>query len=138
MMPFTNGAPLDIETWESQFEAWWAGWQAHWSARRDIKPGEEQAALEDTFIPAGQPELPDLSYRPPAAAPFLLSVPTTPAELLKPIEDYHTGLHERDWARVAAAYPCFDQKPGERAARLQEQLLGHDYGRWVYVRHVDG
>jgi hypothetical protein len=25
--PFTNGVPLDIETWERQFEAWWAGWR---------------------------------------------------------------------------------------------------------------
>lgn len=66
--PFTNGVPLDIETWERQFEAWWAGWRGHWSAKGKDDPAEPGAALEDTFIPAGQPDPPDLSYRPPPAA----------------------------------------------------------------------
>ena len=39
---------------------------------------------------------------------------------------------------MAAAYPYFDQGPDERAARLRDQFLGWDYGRWVYVRHIDG
>jgi hypothetical protein len=30
--PFTNGVPLDIGTWERQYEAWWAGWRGHWAA----------------------------------------------------------------------------------------------------------
>ena len=77
-------------------------------------------------------------YRPPSAAPFLLPPTTVPAELLKPIEDYHTGHHEQDWLKVAAAYPNFDKGSGERAARLRDQFLGHNYGRWVYVRYIDG
>jgi hypothetical protein len=40
--------------------------------------------------------------------------------------------------KVAAAYPFFDQGPDERAARLRDQFLGDNYGRWVYVRHIDG
>jgi len=39
---------------------------------------------------------------------------------------------------VAAAYPHFDQGPDERAAHLRDQFLGHNYGRWVYVRYIDG
>jgi hypothetical protein len=135
--PFTNGVPLDIGTWQQQFDAWWAGWREHWAATGQ-ESGDEQPALEDTFIPGGQPDPPDLSYNPPPASPFLVPPTTAPAELLKPIEDYHTGFHQRDWPRVAAAYPHFDYNPEERAARLREQYLGWDHGRWVFVRHIDG
>jgi hypothetical protein len=135
---FTNGVPLDIETWERQFEAWWAGWQHHWSEKGQEDGDEREAALEDTFIPAGQSDPPDWSYRPPSAAPFLLQPTAVPAELLKPIEDFHTGHHEQNWLKLAAAYPYFDQGPDERAARLRDQLLGHNYGRWVYIRRIDG
>jgi hypothetical protein len=99
--------------------------------------GEAESAVEDTFIPAAPPDPPDLSYKPPATAPFSIQTTTAPAELLKPVEDFHTGKYERDWLRVAAAYPFFDQEPDERAARLRDQFLGWDYGRWVYVRHID-
>jgi hypothetical protein len=136
--PFTNGVPFDIETWGRQFEAWWAGWRHHWSEKGQEERNEGEPALEDTFIPAGQPDPPDLSYRPPSAAPFLLPPTTVPGELLKPIKDYHTGHHEQDWLKVAVAYPFLDQEPEERAARLRDQFLGHNYGRWVYVRHIDG
>src|SRR5579872_1953708 len=136
--PFANGLPLDIETWERQFEAWWKGWRHHWSEKGQDEGGEREPAWEDTFIPAGQSDPPDLSYRPPSAAPFLLPPTTVPAELLKPIEDYHTGHHEQNWLKVAAAYPFFDQGPDDRAAQLGDQFLGHNHGRWVYVRHIDG
>lgn len=136
--PFTNGVPLDVETWERQFESWWTGWREHWSAKRQDESGEEQPALEDTFIPAGESEIPNLAYRPPSAAPFLVPATSGPAELLKPIEDYHTGFHERGWLKVAAVYPHLDARLEERAARLADQYLGRDYGRWVYVRHIDG
>lgn len=134
---FSNAVPLDIETWERQFEAWWKGWRNHWSEKEE-DGDDKEPALEDTFIPAGQPDMPDLSYRPPAAAPFLLLSTTVPAELLKPIEDYHNGHNEQNWLKVASAYPFFDHEPTERAARLQEQFHGHNYGRWVYVRYIDG
>jgi hypothetical protein len=136
--PYTNGVPLDIETWERQYEAWWAGWREHWSAKSAEGPTESNSAIEDTIIPAGKSDPPDLSYRPPAARPFLLVPNNAPAELLKPIEDYHTGFHERDWLRVAAAHPHFDQTPDERATQLRDQFVGWDFGRWVYVRQIDG
>jgi hypothetical protein len=115
-----------------------AGWRDYWSRKSQDDPGDPEPALEDTFIPAGLPDRPDSSYLPPSAAPFLVTLPTALAELLKPIEDYHTGLYQRDWLRLAAAYPFFDQELEERAARLRDQYLGYDYGRWVYVRHIDG
>jgi hypothetical protein len=136
--PVTNGVLFDIETWQSQFEAWWKGWRDHWSEKGQNEVEETEPALEDTVIPARQPEPPDLSYRPPSAVPFLLSPQTAPAELLKPIEDYHSGFHERDWLKVAVAYPFLDQRPDERATRLRDQFLGYNFGRWLYVRHIDG
>jgi hypothetical protein len=56
--PFTNGVPLDIDTWERQFGAWWAGWRVHWATKADEVSGAQQPALEDTVIPAGQPDPP--------------------------------------------------------------------------------
>jgi hypothetical protein len=135
--PSTNGVPLDIDTWKRQFQAWWAGWRGHWTAK-DKQSSNDELATEDTIIPAGHPTPPDLSYQPPKEAPFHVAKKMAPAELLKPIEDYHTGLHERDWPKVALAYPNFDFSLDDRAARLRDQYLGWDYGRWVYVRHIDG
>jgi hypothetical protein len=40
--------------------------------------------------------------------------------------------------KVAAVYPDFDEGIDKRAARLREQFLGPNYGRWMYVRHIDG
>ena len=63
-----------------------AGWREHWSAKGEDEPGDQQPALEDTFIPAGQPDPPDLSYRPPTAAPFLVLPTTAPAGLRATVE----------------------------------------------------
>jgi hypothetical protein len=134
---FAAGVPLDIETWARQFEAWWAGWREHWAAKDGAGSEAQEPADEDTFIPAGGPDAPDLSYRPPAAPPFLIPSESAPPELLKPIDDYHTGFHERDWQRVAAAYPHLDYSTQDRVDRLREQFLGWDHGRWAYVRHID-
>lgn len=136
--PFTSGIPLDLETWRSQFEAWWKGWRGHWSKKTKDDSGNADSSLEDTFIPAGQDEQPDFSYRPPQVAPFLLSATDAPAELLKPIEDYHTGFYDRDWLKMAAACPDFDHEPDQRATDLRKQYLGYKFGRWVYVRRIDG
>lgn len=135
--PFSGGVPLPVEAWERQFEAWWAGWRDHWSAKGRDSDGKSEPTLEDVFIPAAPDDPPDLSYRPPVAAPFLLSSSTALADLLKSIEDYHTGVYERDWLRVAGACPYFDLTLDERADQLRERFLGPEYGRWVYVRHVD-
>ncbi len=137
IQPFATGVPLDVETWAAQFDAWWVGWREHWAdgppARQDGEPG----SLEDVFIPAGQSPPPDLAYRQPAEPPFQLEPTDAPAGLLRPIEDYHAGHHARDWQRMALAYPDFDRTTGERADQLKDQRLGHDFGRWLYVRQVD-
>jgi hypothetical protein len=106
---FTNGAPLDLDLWQSQFKAWWQGWQQHWSVSESETDPTSESALEDAFIPAGDSS-PDLSYQPPQESAFELAETDAPAELIKPIEDFHVGLHERDWLRVASAYPHFDRK----------------------------
>ncbi len=133
--PFTNGVPLDIGTWGRQFEAWWTGWREHWSEKD--RSNSDEWAWEDTFIPAAKSDPPGVSYHPPATVPVLLTASTVPAELLRPIEDYHAGICERDWRRVATAYPYFDLGLEERAGQLQERFLNDDYGRWVYIRHID-
>jgi hypothetical protein len=135
--PFANGIRLDVETWSRQFEVWWAAWRRHWAKKHDDGSGEQVSALENTIIPAGLSESPDLSYRPPQAAPFLVPRANAPADLIQPIEKYHTGFHARDWLKVAAAYPYLDHSPDERADSLQRQFLGWNHGRWVYVRRVD-
>lgn len=137
LQPFAAGVPLDVETWTAQFEAWWAGWRQHWAGATEVQNEEREPSLEDTFIPAGQSPPPDLSYRPPAAPPFHLEPTDAPVELLKPIKDFHAGLHDKDWQRMASAYPYFDRSDAERAEQLQDQYLSHEFGRWLYVRCVD-
>lgn len=136
IQPFATGVPLDVDTWTRQFEAWWAGWRKHWAAST-AGADDEEPALEDTFIPAGPSPLPDLSYCQPPELPFQLDATDAPTELLRPIEDFHVGLHERDWRRMASAYPYLDKTYEERANLLKSQYLSHDFGRWLYVRCVD-
>jgi hypothetical protein len=138
LQPFATGVPLDIETWTSQFEAWWAGWRRHWAAEpASGRADDREPCLEATFIPAGQSPSPDLSYRQPQEPPFQVEPTDAPVALLRPIEDFHTCLHGRDWRRMASAFPDFDQSNDERALQLSEQYLSHDFGRWLYVRRVD-
>jgi hypothetical protein len=138
IQPFATGVMLDIDTWQREFEAWWTGWREHWSADNQERSEKSEASLEDTFIPAGESPPPDLSYRPPSEPPFQVSRTDTPTELLKSIEDYHVGRHEQDWPKMATAYPELDRTNAERAVRLRGSCLGHDFGRWIYVRHIDG
>jgi hypothetical protein len=110
----------------------------HWSAAASSGRADDAGpTLEDTFIPAGESPPPDLTYRQPLEPAFQVAAPDTPLELLKPIADFHAGLHGRDWARMASSYPYLDRTTEERAHQLRDQYLSHDFGRWVYVRRVD-
>lgn len=134
---YSAGVSLDIDAWKAEFDAWWTGWQEHWAAS-DREDDEKSAVVpEDTFVPAAEPAPPDLAYRKPDQPPFQIGPSDVPAELLKPIIDFLVGMHERDWPRMASASPHFDRSPAEQASELATQYLGHDYGRWIYVRQID-
>jgi hypothetical protein len=133
--PFSNGIPLEPDDWRTQFEAWWQGWQDHWDSKTD--DDDDEPVYEDTFIPAGIDPAPDLSYRPPQKKCVMLEETDAPPELLAPIIDFHEGHHSREWDRMAHAYPSLDASLEDRAEQLREQHETHEFGRWVYLRHVD-
>ncbi|MCG8648968.1 MAG: hypothetical protein MI861_04000 [Pirellulales bacterium] len=138
LRPMMSSVPLSVDDWRQQFDAWWKSWHDHWDLQDSDEPrGERQPVLEDTFIPAGTDRPPDLSYRPPSEPAFRLETADAPAELLLPINDFHSGLLEHDWERMARAYPNFDKGNADRAQELSHLYLSHEFGRWVYVRQVD-
>jgi hypothetical protein len=137
LQPFTNGVPLDIGLWEKQFRAWWGNWRDHWAEKTEDDEQEQEPALENTFIPAGLSDAPDLTYEPPPASPFQIVPTDAPAKLLQPIENYHTGIFERNWRQAALAYLNLDQTIEERIEQFEQQHLGWDSGRWIYIRQVD-
>jgi hypothetical protein len=136
MQAFAKGVPLDMATWMSQFEAWWKGWREHWAAKQGDEE-EPESIKEDTLIPAAPSRQPNLSYRQPPEPPFEITPTDTPIELLKPIEHLHVGQHNRDWQKMAMVYPNFDQSVDERASQLEKRYLSDDFGRWIYIRHID-
>jgi hypothetical protein len=129
------GVPLDLDEWEKQFAAWWQGWKEHWAAKRGDDEDDESAEFE-TAIPAGEPEPPDLSYRPPAEPVFDLPPSDVPPDLLRPIRDLFEAEHARDWARLARAFSGVDRSVEERARQLEAQSAD-TFGRWGYARAID-
>ena len=129
------GTPLDLDEWSRQYDAWWKGWREHWDAKgADTDDG---AGAYDTFIPAGKSEPPDLSYRPPAEPIFELEPTDVPPNLIRPVRDWFEARHERDWVRMAQAFPAPDVPAVERARRLEEGGTSWEFGRWDYVRGID-
>lgn len=131
----SGGLPLDLSEWAKEFEAWWTGWQEHWAARGE--GGDDETGEYDTAIPAGEPEPPDLSYRPPAEPVFALEPTDAPPEVIRPVRDWFESQHERDWVRLARVYPCTQRSVKERAKELEEWNTGHNFGRWGYPRRID-
>ena len=131
-----GGVPLDLDEWEKQFAAWWQGWRGHWAAKGDRDDEDEAPAEYETAIPAGEPEPPDLSYRPPAEPVFELEPSDVPPDLLGPIRDLFEAQHARDWARQARAFPRADLSIEEHARQLEEQSP-NTFGTWGYPRCVD-
>lgn len=133
----SSSIPLDLYEWGEQCDAWWRGWGSHWEDKESSDADNESPTLEeDTIIPAGEDPPPDTTYIPPSQPAFIVES-DAPDELLKPIRDWHEGLLERDWQRVANAWPDYDQSATDRAERLQEIYMEHDFGRWAFVRQVD-
>ncbi len=137
VQPYSAGVFLDIDAWKAEFDAWWTGWQEHWAVSEQQDDQESDAAVEDTFIPTAETTPPDLSYRQPARPPFQIEPTDAPGELLGPIIEFHEGMHQRNWPRMASAWPYFDRTPAEQASQLAFQYLGYDYGRWIYIRQID-
>lgn len=133
----SSGVPLDLDHWAGQFDAWWKSWEQH-CQRGEGSDGEDRELVEeDAFIPSGEDPPQDLSYRPPDRTAFSVQRTGAPAALLQPIQDMHEAILDRNWARLARAWPNYDKNTDERARELEEQYLGLDFGRWAYVRQVD-
>jgi hypothetical protein len=133
---FSGGAPLDLETWQDQYNAWWQGWRRYWSAKRGGDAGGATGRREECLIPAAAPAPPNRSYRPPAEPPAEWEPTDAPADLLQPIADWFEGSHQGDWLRIARAFPNLDWTPERRAEEL-ERRSEQDFGRWGYARQVD-
>jgi hypothetical protein len=131
----SGGLPLDIDEWAEQYEAWWKGWKNHWDSK--VEATDDESSEYDTAIPAGKPEPPDLSYRPPDEPVFDLEPTDAPHELVHAIREYFESHHHRDWATMARVYPYSILSAEERAKQLERQNLTDDFGRWGFIRSID-
>jgi hypothetical protein len=125
--------PLGIDEWAEQFDAWWHGWKKHWAEKEE----GEAPVREDAFIPAGEDDPPDLSYRPPNKHPFVIGETDAPPELLNPIRRFHEGHHSQDWFEMARTHPNLEVPPDQCARQFQEQYQSYEFGTWCYIRTVD-
>jgi hypothetical protein len=130
-----GGLPLSVETWREQFAAWWRGWHEHWRKKADGE-GPSAGQLEDTFIPAGEPDPPAPHYRPPPEPPVAWEPTDIPAEILWALTELFEARFAGDWQRLARVYPNLDLTTEERASQLAGWAV-HDFGRWGYARQVD-
>lgn len=134
----SDGAFLPIEQWKAQFAAWWDGWKEHWKKASDDPDNEFEDVEYDVVIPAGEDPAPDLTYRPPNEPVFALQPTDVPQELLVPVRDWFEGHHQRDWLRMARAFPLPATPESDRAAELAEMYEGPDlFGCWEFAREVD-
>jgi len=137
IQPMAEGASLDLNEWRQQFDAWWRGWEQHWADQYDNEEPASPSVVEDTFIPAGEEPNPNPTYRPPSQPPVLLDNTDVPLPLLQPLIDFHEAHHSQDWQRMAECCPDLDMLLTECSSQLQEQHQGCEFGRWIYLRHVD-
>ncbi len=111
--PWLGGKPLSIDDWWQQAEA------------ATCFPDEEEERPEDIF------------YRPPNKPAFEVISTNAPDELLQPLKDFHGGLIDQDWERMAWAYPNFNFSSIEHMEQIKEHYYGDGFGQWVYVRQID-
>jgi hypothetical protein len=128
---YSAGVPLSLETWQSQFAAWWNHWEEHWRVT-----GGRGGTTEDATIPMAESPKPDLSYQPPPEPAVAWEATDAPAEILTPITDWFHAYHQRDWPRLARTWPDRNHTPEERAVQLAEEFE-RAFGRWGYARQVD-
>lgn len=131
----SSGQHLGIDRWASEFDAWWRGWDEYWDDKDEHEDDDDEY---EAAIPVGESEPLDLNYQPPPENAFDLKSHDVPKELLSPIEGWIDGCHRRDWVRMARAWPWPNVEESERVKQLEEECLGYEFGRWIYVRVVDG
>jgi hypothetical protein len=128
---YSAGVPLSLETWQSQFSAWWNHWEEHWRVT-----GGKGRTAEDTVIPMAVAPEPDLSYQPPLEPAVDWEPTDAPAEILLPITDWFQAYHQRDWPRLARSWPHRNYSAEERAVILAKEFERR-FGCWGYGRQVD-
>ena len=124
-----------METWESQFAAWWKNWDNHWHDS-DEESDEEEPVFEDAFIPAGEDSPADLAYRPPGEPAVELMDSDVPVELMQPIRAWFEATHTCDWKRKVAAQRNLDLSEEDQVRREKDDYV-HFFGRWGYARQID-
>ncbi|MEO1173240.1 MAG: hypothetical protein AAFX94_14500, partial [Myxococcota bacterium] len=130
----TSGAELSREQWSAERDAWWSGWERHWSSESEV-PGENEVSIEDTIIPAGRHKL-DTRYEPPWRAAFEVGPHDLPRDLVFPIQEWFEAMVSGDWERCARAYPdpaaAFEEHVAQLALNAE-----HFFGRWSYARELE-
>lgn len=142
--PLSGGKPLSLEKWNAQFDAWWDDWTEHWEEKSegdfDGEEEDDEAETDYDYEESGPVEpsvLDPLDYVPPDKPAFQIGETDVPAELLKPIEDYHVGMVVRDWRRVRDACPRLDDEEDLSPEELAESYLDDGRGSWTYIRQID-
>jgi hypothetical protein len=132
----SESIPLDLETWTSQYAAWWEHWRRYWDQTR-AEEARATGRREETFIPVRPSAPPDRSYCPPPEPTVVWQPTDLPAELLQVLTDWIESTHQQDWLRLARVYPNLDVDSTERARQLA-RWAEQDFGRWWYARQIDG
>lgn len=145
IQPISGGKPLTLEKWNQQYRAWWEGYSHYWDNRAEESDEDDDDEEEDSEssefyyeqIPAESAELDPLNYEPPDKPPFQIGPTDAPAELLRPIEDYHTGMLQHDWHKVRTASPQLDDREDITEEEIEESCLDENLGSWYYIRQID-
>ena len=146
IQPMSEGKPLSLDTWRSQYQAWWENWRETVDEDPDIPSDDDEEdeawksgsdAVEEDIVLGGSSEFDDANYAPPRKAAFLVAPNDVPPEILSPIEAFHVGLLEGDWRKVRGAAPRLDEPEGLSEEELAEAYLNDGLGSWSYIRQVD-
>lgn len=127
-----KGEPKDLNTWDAQYVAWWAGWRKHWETRPFKGPAGSEQTVEDTMIPAGK-NRDNPNYEPPCEPAFELSVSDIPENLLVPLRDLFEGALKKDYLQKARGWTWGDGV--EKRAKWLSCIEPETW--WGYIRAVD-
>ena len=131
-----DGKRLMLKEWSEQHMRWVESWKEY--SDKDSTDSEFQPQNSgcefDMMIPlVSEPENDGARVACPTAEIFSGDL-DVPSELLRPIRDFHEGIHLRDWNRCAAAFPNLDSSTDSVADSYSREFRN---GPWLYVRHID-
>ncbi len=134
----SNGAPLSIDEWGKQYEAWWKNWEEYWHKEYSSRFQADNLQIEeDKFTPLVIDPGLDFNYRPPTQPPFQVQKTNIPDELIHPIREFTEGHHNQEWHRMAQVWPNFDKTLKEQMNYFEQQYLFDEFGSWIYIRSIE-